>query len=38
MEHFFIVYITIKLYIYSLKSSSNYHVDVPLHKEMLIAN
>jgi len=29
------LYITNKLYIYSLKSPSYYHVDVPSHKEMV---
>jgi hypothetical protein len=26
------------VYMYSLKSSSNYHVDVPSHKEILIVS
>ena len=30
------LYITIELYIYSLKSPSSYHVDVPSYKEMVI--
>jgi hypothetical protein len=30
------LYITIELYIYSLKSPSSYYVDVPSYKEMMI--
>jgi hypothetical protein len=33
---FIALYITIELYIYSLKSPSSYHVDVPSYKEMVI--